>query len=336
MQPCLTPLTSPAAQPIVIATASVLLIAYPKRLMVAFCVINMSHDGNLERDDSTYFARTFQFLPFVCLYSIIGLYSVVKLAKNWSNFSPIIRLVFSNVSGFFLLRTCYWLDFVFAYPSVVYFYLELLPYFWLISICSMLVFSWLKVTTQFLYRHPSRKICWLGLTVISLNALMLVMFTLLYFINWYYHRSILMLVARCQNNFWLVVGISTLMYSGRKLIKIVDVYLSTTYGQRLRAMMYTAVLCLMLRLVINTFLLVFSRELDIWKRADNGISHSAFSIMDYLVTEVAFLFFLTYAIQVHVQKATPADSEDSNVSQGGAAEALGGPFMRLLTFSSDV
>jgi hypothetical protein len=296
----------------------------------------MPHDGNLERDDSTHFERLFQFLPFVCLYSILGLYSVVKLAKNWSNFSPIIRLVLSNVSGFFFLRTFYWLDFVLVYPSVVYFYLELLPYFWVISICSMLVFSWLKVTALFFNRHCSRKIYWLGLTVIGLNVLMLVMFTLLYFINWYYHRSVVMLVARCQNNVWLVIGISVLIYSGRRLIKIVDVYLSTTYGQRLRVLMYTAVLCLSLRLVTNTLLLIFSRELGRWKRADSGISHAVFGIIDYIVTEVAFLFFLSYAIQVNAQKTTPAVSEDSNVSLGGAAEATGGTLMRLLTITSEV
>jgi hypothetical protein len=228
---------------------------------------------------------------------------------------PLIRLVFVNVSAFFLVRTIYWLDFALEYPSVLYFYLELLPYFWLISICSVLAFSWLKVAVLFLTDFPKPKVKCIGIGVISLNICMYVVFSTVYFTTWYHTQQDLMLAARIQNNLWLCLCIIFVTYSGVKLASIVEVYLNSNYGRRIRFMMWTAVLCLALRIVINTLLLVLTHDLAKWKKADGGQGHTAFSIIDYLVTEVAFLFFLIYAIQVPVRKAASSHQEESYVSQ---------------------
>lgn len=290
----------------------------------------MTKDGNLVRDDSTEFERHFQFLPFVCIYGLVGLYTVFKLVKNWSRMKPIIRFVFINVSAFFILRTFYWLDFALHYPTEMYFYLELLPYFWLISICSVLAFSWLKVAWLFLSDFPLVYIYYLGLTIIGLNTLMYVLFTLLYFINWNFHRSALMMTARLQNNAWLTICICFMIYSGTKLAKIVETYLTLEYGRRIKMMMWTAVFCLTLRIIINTILLVLSAELARWKKQDGGKGHAVFSILDYLITEVAFLFFLSYAIQVPVKKTHRPYREESYVSQETDRDISQGVSVRLI------
>lgn len=217
-----------------------------------------------------------------------------------------------NVSAFFFLRTMYWLDFVLEYPDEIYFYLELFPYFWLITICSLLSFSWLKVAWLFVHEVPQTRIKCLGGAVGALNALMYTTFTLMYFVNWYFHRNMVMLVARIQNNAWLTICIGFLAYSGVKLSNIVGVYLSPEYRKKIRMMMAIALACLVTRLIINIALLVLSHKLASWKKTDGGKYHTIFSVLDYLVTEVAFLFFLAYAIQVPIKdKGTVASENDS-------------------------
>mmetsp|Transcript_15621 Transcript_15621/g.28413 ORF Transcript_15621/g.28413 Transcript_15621/m.28413 type:complete len:295 (-) Transcript_15621:37-921(-) len=293
----------------------------------------MTKDGNLVRDDSTDFERQYLFLPFACLYGVLYLYTVYKLIRNWARMKPLIRFVFLNVSAFFFLRTFYWLDFAFNYPKVLYFYLELLPYYWLISICSVLAFSWLKVSLIFLNDIPLKWIHVIGLVLIGLNALMYSMFTLLYFMNWYYHRSILMLTARIQNNIWLFFCICFLITSGRKLALIVETYLTLNYARRIRVMMWTAVFCLALRIIINTALLIMATQLEEWKESDGGRGHAIFGIFDYLVTEVAFLFFLSYAIQVPVKKTYSSNTDLSYVSQETERDASHGLSIRLMSIS---
>lgn len=276
----------------------------------------MTEDGNLVRDDSTDFERHYQFIPFTCLYGMLCLYSVWKLVKNWRMMKRLIRFVFLNLCAFFFIRTLYWLDFVLQYPTILYFFLELLPYFWLISICSILAFSWLQVALCFMNDIKHRHIAYIGMAVIGLNALMYAFFLLMYFYTWFIHREDVMLAARIQNNIWLFVCICFLVFTGQKLAAIVSVYLAVSYGRRIRFMMWTSVCCLALRILINTLLLVLSSELARWKKADGGQGHAAFSIMDYLITEVGLLFFLTYAIQVPMRKSQFSDhSEVSCISQ---------------------
>mmetsp|Transcript_26502 Transcript_26502/g.47575 ORF Transcript_26502/g.47575 Transcript_26502/m.47575 type:complete len:297 (+) Transcript_26502:2257-3147(+) len=275
----------------------------------------MARDGNLERDDSTDFEAMFQFLPFACLYALLGIYSTSKLLKNFSPMKPVIRIVFINVSLFFFLRTFYWLDPLLAYPAVIYFYFELFPYFWLITICSLLSFSWLKTAWLFIHDQPNGMISKLGWSVGAANCFMYTGFTVMYFVDWFLFRHRLMLIARIQNNAWLLICMAFLIYSGLMLSSIVGRYLNPTYRKRILVMMITALTCLTLRLVINTLLLALAPQLADWKRARGGRTHTAFSILDYVITEVAFLFFLAYAIQVPLRdKETVTLSEDSYIS----------------------